>query len=78
MRVMTTKQATEYLNAPPPNGLGMSVSHAWVRKQSEPDADGKRALPFFKMNDGRTSRLMITDEALMTHFRRLQDEVIAL
>lgn len=73
MRVMTIKEAVHFFNAPPPDGLGMKVTHAWVRKHAEPDADGRRALPFFQMNKGKTSKLMTTDEALVDHFRKLAE-----
>jgi hypothetical protein len=75
---MTLREAVIFLNAPPPEGLGMSASHAWVRWMAEPDAAGKRRLPFFKPpGGGKTTKLLTTDEALREHFRRMADEALA-
>jgi hypothetical protein len=71
MRVLRIRDVVEFLNAPAPAGLGMSVTLAWVRKMAEPDARGRRCLPFFKARGGKTSRLVTTDEALRAHFRHL-------
>jgi hypothetical protein len=65
MRVLTIRQAVSFLR----DNLGMDVSHAWVRKMAEPDAKGRRRLPFFKQGDGRTSPLITTDEALRAYYR---------
>lgn len=70
MRVLNIRQATEYLR----DELGMRhVTTAWVRKQAEPDAQGRRRLPFAKHGGGRTSRLFTTDDAL----RRFYSELLA-
>lgn len=71
MRVLNIKQAVQFMNAPAPDGLGMDITHHWLRKMAEPDHDGKRGLPFFKVTDGKTAALYTTDEALIEHFRRL-------
>lgn len=77
MRVMTVKQAVQFFNAPPPEGLGMKVTHAWVRKMAEPDAEGKRRLPFFQLTEGRNAKLMVTDESLIEHFRTRANAALA-
>jgi hypothetical protein len=67
-----------FLNAPAPDGLGMNATHAWVRWMAEPDAEGKRRLPFFKPpGGGKTTKLLTTDEALREHFRRLAEAALA-
>ena len=74
MRVMNLREALAFLNASPPDGLGMKVTYAWVAKMAEPDPAGRRRLPFFKApGGGKTARLLTTDEALRDHFRRLAE-----
>jgi len=72
MRVLNVRQAAEYLR----EELGMRhVTLAWVRKQAEPDAYGRRRLPFAKHGTGRTSRLVTTDEALQAFYAELVSRV---
>lgn len=68
MRVMTIKQALAFMR----KELGMDVSLEWLQKMAEPDADGRRRLPFFKEKPGKTAPLKITDDALVRHYQRLQ------
>lgn len=72
MRVLTLDQAAEYMQSE----LGMDVTPAWVKKQAEPNAHGKRGLPVFKITPGQTATLYTTDEALTAHFRKLASDAL--
>lgn len=77
MRVMTIKEAHEFVQAPPPDGLGMSIKFRAFERRAEPDANGKRQLPFFKEpGGGKNSPLLTTDDALRKHYARLVDEAM--
>ena len=72
MRVLNIRQAADFLR----EDLGMHhVTLAWVRKQAEPDAHGRRRLPFGKHGTGRTSRLVTTDDALRAFYADLVSRV---
>jgi hypothetical protein len=70
---MTLEQATEFLRSE----FGMEVSEAWVRKQAEPDADGKRRLPVFRLTPGERAPLYTTDIALLAHFMELTETALS-
>jgi len=63
---MTLEQVPEFLAE-----LGLAVSHDWVRKQAEPDANKKRGFPVFKLTPGIRAPLYTSDEAILTYFRAL-------
>jgi hypothetical protein len=73
MRVMTLGQAAAFMR----DELGMEVSEAWVRKQSEPDAGGKRGLPLFRLTPGERAPLYTTDIALIAHFMELTEMALS-
>jgi len=65
VKILTTEQAATFLQ-----GMGLDVTRSWVEKMAEPDAGGRRKLPFFKLTDGKTAKLYTTDEALEDLFRQ--------
>ncbi|HXP96558.1 MAG TPA: hypothetical protein VN809_07585 [Telmatospirillum sp.] len=67
MRVMNLEQTTDFMRS----DLQMDVSPDWVRKQAEPDVNGKRRLPVFRLTGGERAPLYTTDVALKAHFLEL-------
>ena len=61
---MTTRTAREYASAL----LGEELSHHAWKHYYEPDADGKRKLPFFERGGGKHPTLYITRKAIGTYF----------
>lgn len=77
MRVMTLKEAHAFVTAKPPEGLGMTIKFRAFESRAEPDAEGRRRLPFFREpGGGKKARLLVTDEALRKFYADLADEAL--
>lgn len=72
MKIMDVDAAAKWLLE---SGLSSATPCA-VEKPATPGPDGRWGLPFFKLTDGRTARLLTTDEALEAHLRVLADTAL--